>query len=34
MSKINISKTMDISGKRYPRSTTTLNAMHRNATLT
>jgi endonuclease-3 len=27
MSKVNISKTMDILGKKYPRSTTTLNTM-------
>lgn len=32
MSKVNISKTMDILGKRYPRSTTTLNTMRGNAT--
>lgn len=32
MNKINISKTMEILGKRYPRSTTTLNTMRGNAT--
>lgn len=32
MSKVDISKTMDILGKRYPRSTTTLNTMRGNAT--
>ena len=31
-SKINISKTMDILGKKYPRSTTTLNTMRGNST--
>lgn len=32
MGKINISKTMKILGKKYPRSTTTLNTMRGNAT--
>ncbi len=31
MNKINISKTMNILGKKYPRSTTTLNTMRGNA---
>ncbi|NPE27001.1 endonuclease III [Methanococcoides sp. SA1] len=31
MSKVNISKTMEILGKKYPKSTTTLNTMRGNA---
>jgi len=31
MVKVNISKTMDVLGKKYPRSTTTLNTMRGNA---